>query len=808
MPSFIERIGSGIKRLSEGGFGRYPGAEGNNTAHPIVSSGQTMEQTPGGNIQNITPFVPKLPTVDGKYPVWMSDMPTKGFGVVGTRKYAGYYGEEYLAKLQGQAGVQIYDAMFRSDPAVFRAIMSTINKIKNAKFYVKPPDKSPEAADRAEFLNYALFKSTRKVLNDCLNDILTYFIYGFSVCEPAFRQEKNKKWGYCWVLDTWGWRSPKTIWQWYIRDEELTAVRQLSWGDDLRFTFIPGKAFCGLKKKGEKVAVPWSALIVFTHFRTGDNMEGISPERPMYGPSLRKDRKLMIDLEGVQNNAKGIRNLETDADLIQTELGKGMVEKFREATIANVPLMETIQGKQKFNFHETHYQATEVQRSIQMENNETAKVMQSEDSETGLNGMGARAMSQAKQGGHSESVKPEAEYLCQKINTVLEYLEKTNFGEQKDYCTVAVEGIDSKPDKEDAEKLQIVNNMISNPATPPEMVAYLCSHFDIPLLGKELDDKIGTPQEDAAAAAAAKQESASGGQTNFSESFVSRRTLTQYEKKVQFAEMKSRFDFLDKEYADILTTSLKNYVIPKYKSDLAAALKRGDNIHDIPLGYKGQVLKRVKDFMERAVMDGRAQAISEVASQRSKSVKLAEVDPKKLPAGVYTWIKTHAESATDDLYSGLQKNMKQSALSGYDDNYQDDAIAFDAAESGESYISKLNNLGVGIIPAMSVNAGRRYTFKQLADEIQGFQHSSILDDLTCDLCDELDGATYKYDDPDSDEWESPLHGGCRCVDIPITIYEMEPDKWDGLDAVVAHSSNPAKLEKMRTLSEVKEYARS
>ena len=616
MANFIESIGKGLKRFAENLPGFFGGS----------NSVQTLTNTPvqtdhNGNVisQDHNIFLPALLTTDGQSPRY-DGPPLQGYGVEGTQKFGGFYAEEYLPILQGRNGVQIFDEMFRSDSQVYSATLRTFNKLKGAKFYIKPPDKSEAAKKRAEKLTYCMFKSPVKVWHDNLNDILSFLIYAFSVLEPTFRQENHRKFGNLWCVNSYGWRSQKTIWQWYTYKDKIHAIRQISWGDDFNYANIPGQAYITLERPdGKKEEVSWSEIIVFTHLRFGNNLEGISPLRPMYRPFLIKNTLHKVNAVGIENNARGVRVFGVDPEFLGTDKDKELDKINTNAVVSNVPMIKIAKDKMTFDYYKTDYQAAPISESLRMMDADIAKTTQTEQSEMGMTQAGGnRSLGESKESSHDESIKNYAEYICQKLNPLIKFLEICNDGEQDDYCELAVEGIDAKPNLEDAQKLKTLADAGFIDPQDPEMRAYVNEHFDLPILGSEIgqgDDNEGEPgqgdkgdkrqqilkgakqeggehaqdlQDALDAARAGKKVNVDdllqkiaathikknpneykGGKLS---EFTPRRVLTEYEKKVNFAEINRDFNNLDAKYTAEIRNSIKNFLIPNYKKGLLTAL--------------------------------------------------------------------------------------------------------------------------------------------------------------------------------------------------------------------------------------------
>jgi len=75
--------------------------------------------------------------------------------------------------------------------------------------------------------------------------------------------------------------------------------------------------------------------------------------------------------------------------------------------------------------------------------------------------------------------------------------------------------------------------------------------------------------------------------------------------------------------------------------------------------------------------------------------------------------------------------------------------------------------------AEAVNKGREESFETIKDQIGAFMYSAILDEKTCQICEELDATYYEPDDPKLKEIEPPLHSNCRCVFVVVLKEETE-----------------------------------
>ena len=797
------------------------------------------------NGQKEVRYMPPVSTDDGQYPQ-LRGLPTQPFGTAGTQKFGGFFSEEYLPTLQGRNAIMIFDQMFRSNPEVYSSVMRTISKLKSAKYYIKPASKDDAAKRRAEVLNYCVFKSPNKVWQDILNDIYSFIPYSFSVMEPTFRQEDHPKYGNLWCVNSYGFRSQKTIWQWYTVDEDVHSIRQISWGDDFKYVNMPGKAVMEIEGKDGKIKkVPWNELLVFTHMRIGNNLEGIGPLRAMYGSALRMDQYHITNALGIENNARGMSLVGVDSAIIGTEMDQQIDELMIKSTMGNVPYRKYIKDKMDMKYEKTDYQSDAVVKSINLEGELINKVAGTEGADIGLHGEGARAAKQTSSSDHDESIKNYAMYVCEKFQNIIKYLEIANFGEQEEYCEMEVEGIDAKPNLERAQALSTLV-LCGAVTVTPEFQAFVAEEFDLPLTGEGLDkqgpDK-ETPQDAAGGQGGQvvdpkqvmtgmKQEDSEHGQdiqealdaaaqgkkvnkndviqkiaqkhiskdpkAYAMKEFVPRRTLTEYERKVDFAEIDRKFKDIDAEYLKLCRLNLKS-ILEQYKKELKYALDHAKTqadkykaIYNIELKKSGKFTDDLTKFLVATVQDARKQAKSELKKTK------AFAESGELPSGVFGWVKVKGKVAVDTQMQDLYKVVTLQAINRLDNGRDNDETVFDTATIGDEFIDNDSKLGSGILTDEAINEGRWSMFQEYKDQIRGFQFSALLED-TCNLCIDLDGDTFEIGDPDSVNLTPPLHPNCHCILIPITMDEEAPDEWTGLE------SDPDLIEKHKILHEEKHH---
>lgn len=187
--------------------------------------------------------------------------PKKGMGVelggTGTEFFAGFISsEEYNPKLQGQAGLKIYDEMRRSDGMVRATMLAVTLPIRQAVWRVEPASDSPKDKEIADFVSDNLFGGMSITWADFLRQALLHLPFGYMMFEKVLKLEDDKL-KYAKLAP----RLPKTLWRWNVDDnQELISMTQ----------FV---------QKGTSFVyptIPADKLLLFTNEQEGANYEGLA----------------------------------------------------------------------------------------------------------------------------------------------------------------------------------------------------------------------------------------------------------------------------------------------------------------------------------------------------------------------------------------------------------------------------------------------------------------------------------------------------------------------------------------------------
>jgi len=219
-------------------------------------------------------------------------------GSSGTDISAGVYTEEYLNALTSKEAAFVFDEMRRADDQVKMLLKLVKNPILAAEWDIEAVDETPEELEIRDFAKFVFFEnmgnpSTGKIKTwkDFIKECLTSIEFGYALFEISHKVVLNDpEFGDYIGIKELGWRSPKTIEEWNLnRDGSIRSVRQLVVGDLQRDVWMKG-----------------NFLFVVTPNKEGDNYEGISDLRQIYGNWFRKNYFRKLQMIGVERGSTGV----------------------------------------------------------------------------------------------------------------------------------------------------------------------------------------------------------------------------------------------------------------------------------------------------------------------------------------------------------------------------------------------------------------------------------------------------------------------------------------------------------------------
>ena len=321
----------------------------------------TMPQTPA---PGVLPQAPTVNNIQVTAPTANQASDIKNvfqYGSSGTEIYGGQFSEEYLGELLGTRAADVYDKMRRSESQVAMLLNAIYNPIKSANWDIEAANQSdPMALKQAEFIKYQLLENMPRGFQGFLQEALSFIPFGYSVFEIVHNAVPfHPVWGTHNGLAALGFRQQKTIQRWKLEKKtgKLIAIEQIINNDISKNAVIPGKF-----------------LMVFSLSREGDNYEGISALRPMYGAWKRKQLYLKLAAIGVEKYAYGIPTGTVPPGKEKTPEFTAFVETMR-AYVANEKSFLVKPQGWDIQIIKEAFDADKIVRLLQFENTEMINAM-------------------------------------------------------------------------------------------------------------------------------------------------------------------------------------------------------------------------------------------------------------------------------------------------------------------------------------------------------------------------------------------------------------------------------------------------
>jgi len=414
----------------------------------------------------------------------IEDLHPKEIGSTGVKNHAGYYDEEYLAKLTDLDGIDLYDEMRRSDAQIKMLLGIVKGPILSASWSVESVDDSDEEKEIAAFAEHVLFcdigysdGSKAKTFRQFVRESLTMLDFGHSVFEVVHKLVvDHPRFGTYHGLADLSWRSPKTIYEWHLlRNGSLSHIRQITEGDDQVDVNIPAKN-----------------LLVLTNDLEGSNFQGISSLRPIYGNHFRKTLYRKLQGIGIERCASGVPVGEIDDAMRNTADFSSQWRAFQKMLArfaANQQNYIALEKGFKVGELKLSHDPEKVQRVIDGENIEMTKAFLANFMELGVSGnSGSFSLGSDLSDMFLSSLQTIADEIAESLSLrVLKKIIRAKYGERDFFPKVVVTGVNDKAGKELAE---VVTMLIGSGAieASERLESYLHKRFKFPDIEREQED--------------------------------------------------------------------------------------------------------------------------------------------------------------------------------------------------------------------------------------------------------------------------------------------------------------------------------
>lgn len=220
-------------------------------------------------------------------------------GRSGTSIYAGQIIEDHVAEIRGKKWAEKVHDISRSDSNVAMCLSALKLPIKSANWYVsidedklKKVERTPELEEliskQQRLIEKAFFEDCRTPFTRLLGEILSLYEQGYSLFEITHKiNYADEEFGTYITLKDVAFRDQRSIESWNVdKHGNLLSVDQWTDGDIGTYARMPAEFLCH-----------------FAPDQLGDNYEGRSVVRPMYGNWMRKNAYLRWVAAGNEKSA-------------------------------------------------------------------------------------------------------------------------------------------------------------------------------------------------------------------------------------------------------------------------------------------------------------------------------------------------------------------------------------------------------------------------------------------------------------------------------------------------------------------------
>lgn len=671
-------------------------------------------------------------------------------GAPGTQFFAGYIsGEEYNPKLQGQAGIKIYDEMRRSDGMIRATMLAVTLPLRQAIWRIEPASDDAKDLEIAEFVSNNLFGGMSITWADFLRQALLHLWFGFMIFEQVYKIENGKV-----LLKKLAPRLPKTLYRWNVEEDMgLKSITQ----------FVQkGQAFVHIE-------IPIEKLLIFTNEQEGANYEGISLLRSAYKHWYIKNQLYKIDAIKHDRWGVGIPVIGMPENMTEAKnpaawteaksMGEGLRANERSYIIE--PFGYTVRLLQMGS-----KTGTDVMPSVQHHNEQIAVNILAQFLTLGTTKSGSRALGDSFKNLFLMSLQAVAEYMENtanrySINPLVDY----NFTTDR-YPKLKASNI-KEPDF--TSMAEAVNKLMKVGAltTDEEMEAHIREVGKLPAKTKPERQK-------------ATEKCTCGHHKKLAEGTYWRE-LKEFEKCLSLREIDSRVERTKQQLVGKIQDIQKDQ-IERLARDVAT------NPATAKTKKVGLLASQIKGELLDIYRYGREQVKKEFAKQRTNPIRLAEerataktlkkakLNPIKTPEEAQAFI----ESKSTLIASQMAKKYENTALFA---ELEAQKLGLSKAATISFITDRLTELTdkearaastYSVVEAFGI--GRNVEAETHRAEVKTSIYSAILDTNVCEVCAPLDGIEHEFGDPDFITPNPNCLGGsaCRCLTVHVLKTEQEP----------------------------------
>jgi SPP1 gp7 family putative phage head morphogenesis protein len=654
---------------------------------------------------------------------------------------------EYLAELQGRDGSVRYRQMSKGDPIIGMILRVHKNPIRSASWNIPyPSDATDEEKEIIDLIKNRLFGRSGTEFDTLLGKILSMLEYGFSLFEQYYEPVEVD--GDMLLMPV-------------IEQRMQTSIERFNMDDNVveQITI----------KKG-LVRIPFDNVIPFILNQQGDDMRGESLLRNAHRPwKAKKTYQEWLGI-GIQRSVSGIPSMKVpkgtqvnSPNYINTELLLKNICQHENAYMI-------IEDGYEFQIHESKFNAEPVQKAIEGCNSEMAFSVLAQFVMLGQQGnTGAFALSRDQSDFFLDGLQYVVDLVAGGINAhIIQPWVEINFGDKIDPGRVILSGQNLNK-KAGVELSTVLNNLKTSGFIRPTVndEIQLRSNLDMPELTEEEieEHKSAPPVPDI--------------------------------QPIKFSEKsgnKARREYIvntEKEMADFMSANLL-LIKDKLLADIESTLNRGTieiqglkNIEVSPIKYlKGLQMKLAgiaEDSWNRAKKSAKA------------AIKFADINPQDVTDKTLKAFALNQAQGIAEKQAAMLKN--RAILTASNNSLKGLSVLQTVANTSKAIDDYITSSGVqvdgSLIVVGTANFGEQQFYKQIEDQLWGYEFIGVDDENQSDICAFYSGKTFSVNSPELAQATPPLHPNCRSYLNPIYKSEAQPE----IDDIIA----PPSIQKGKTI---------
>ena len=736
---------------------------------------------------------------------------SKPLGVSGTDIFDGIITEEYNSELSDIKGIKIYDEMRRSDATVRAAISATQLPIRRASWFVKTASEDERDIEVRDFIERALFDEMSITWADFLRQALLMLPFGVMLFEKVYAVKEIDGKNYI-IWKKFAPRMPKSITTWETSDGKQ-GIQQLD-------------------SVGNSASIPMEKLLVFVNEIEGENWWGVSLLRAAYKHWYIKTNLERIDSVAHERQGLGVPFVtlpdnHTAADVTKAKNilknlrahDQGYLLEYDELAVEfkDMKANTTRDPHKSISYHNREIVLAVLAQFLDLGSNGGGSRALSED-HTSLFLQSLEAIANSfKDVVNKYAIKelvdlnfdnvdvyPELDYSgisrvdVEKLSTAYQRFTQSGGLKATEADDQYIRGLLGLPERteedEDVEKEKAENKKIDDELEEIEMSELklkkkidqeeismkIKTRLDSMDMAEQMDyihNKIETIKDFKKhrqlfsmilIELRERMSMLTWRQFQENNDFEGWRKLTFAEKKVNFKNIQSKMDSLEKSL-----TSESRTLLTKAKEDylkrLTPALEKKNTatIKKLELKFISEYTKILNKQMKGAYDFAKSNAAREMGVKPPTSN--ANV-VRSISIGADTIASKQAEQIVSEAKTVLADRMAKG------ENVPKTIGAMEAAIA--KTIEKVTRDTSSIVIAGHINLGRRTVFDKNASKIYALQRSEILDAKTCNFCLSMDERIIELNDPLGKI--GTFHSNCRGIWVEILQDEEEKPKITGV----------------------------